>query len=95
MRTPIITEEDKKREPLAFPTMGEEDLEIAMEYGCKETLEPGQSVFEPGDRPLDFYVVLSGAVDIVDTSGDQERLVTTHGAGHFIGDVNVFTGRPA
>ena len=44
---------------------------------------------------MDCFVVVSGNVDVIDTSGDTERLLVIHGPGAIIGDLNAFAGRPA
>jgi CRP-like cAMP-binding protein len=44
---------------------------------------------------MDFFVVVSGAVDIIDTSGDKDRLIVIHGPGAINGNIHAFAGRPA
>jgi thioredoxin reductase (NADPH) len=52
-------------------------------------------LFAEGERGFDFYVILSGAVEIVETSSGAEQVVTVHGPGEFTGDVDTLTGRGA
>ena len=40
----------------------------------------------------DFFVVVSGAVDIVLHADGEERVITRHGAGRFLGELNMLTG---
>lgn len=84
-----------QREETAFPTLNSEEMAVARNCGKAETFEAGQSLFEAGQRPVDSFVVVSGEVDIIDTSDVDERLLVTHGPGAIIADVNPFAGRPA
>src|SRR5262249_55450484 len=40
----------------------------------------------------DFFVVLSGRVDIVVGAAPEERLIVSHGPGRFLGELNLLTG---
>jgi thioredoxin reductase (NADPH) len=55
---------------------------------------PGEVIFEQGERDASFFVVLSGAVDVIDRQPDGDRYFTQCQAGTFIGDVSMFTGEP-
>ena len=82
---------------LAFPTL--EPDQVAELARCSEAplqrYEDGQTLIEAGDRDFDFHVVKSGAIEIVDVSGDEPRVVAVHGPGGFTGDVSHLTGNPA
>src|SRR3954470_12161761 len=58
------------------------------------SFSPGETLFEQGQRDTPFYVVLSGAVDIIDRQPDGDRYFTQCQAGTFIGDISMFTGEP-
>jgi thioredoxin reductase (NADPH) len=58
-------------------------------------MQHGQMLVEQGDRNVPFFVVVSGEVEIVRPSGGVETLITVHGPGHFTGEVNALSGRPA
>lgn len=95
MKTPLITTEVAGRDKIAFPTLNAEEMTAAREYGKAEIYEANQSIYEAGQYPVDSLVVVSGSVDIIDTSGDEERLLVTHGPGSIIGDIHTFAGRAA
>jgi thioredoxin reductase (NADPH) len=95
MKKPLLSVADMQRDVTAFPTLNAEEIAAARECGKTESCEAGRSLVEPGQRPVDSFVVVSGAVDIVDTSGDEERLLVTHGPGAIISDINALAGRPA
>ena len=93
--TPSISPADIAREPDAFPLLTGEDLALARSCGTIERRPAGDSLFVPGDRHVDFFIILSGQIEILDTSGGSERLVVIHGPGAIIGDINLFVERPA
>lgn len=55
----------------------------------------GEILIAEGDRDFCFFLVLSGAIEILEHSSDRERVVTVHTAGQFTGDVDMLTGRAA
>src|SRR5690242_10435181 len=60
--------------------------------GVPRRIERGEVLYREGDAAYDFFVVLSGAVEIVTGVGDHERIITRHGAGRFLGELNLLTG---
>ncbi len=56
-------------------------------------VEPGEILFRPGDTEVPFFVVLSGRMEIVQPDLTGERLVTTHGAGSFTGELSSISGQ--
>ena len=82
---------------VAFPTLDE--AQIRQLAGCTHA-EPklfrdGQTLFAVGDRNMNFFVVKSGEVEIVDYSGDAPKTITVHRPGEFTGDISHLTGLPA
>jgi thioredoxin reductase (NADPH) len=55
----------------------------------------GEKLFEAGQCDCNFYVVKTGAVEIVDDAGDEQKVVATLGPGEFTGEVAQLTGGPA
>jgi thioredoxin reductase (NADPH) len=58
-------------------------------------IAPGDVLFQEGDRWFSFYVVLGGAVEIVEQSRGTPREVTVHEPGEFTGDVDALSARAA
>jgi thioredoxin reductase (NADPH) len=54
---------------------------------------PANTSTGEGDASHDFFVVVSGAVEIVVDADGEERPVATHGPGHFLGELNLLTGQ--
>ena len=55
----------------------------------------GQLLFDEGDREIDFFVVLSGAVEIRQYDGRRVPAGRPAGPGEFIGDPATLSGRAA
>ncbi|HET6232129.1 MAG TPA: FAD-dependent oxidoreductase [Longimicrobiaceae bacterium] len=78
---------------IAFPKLSERQIAQLLPVGCVHPVARGQVLWKEGDRGFGFYVVLSGRVEILDSSGDEPRRVVVHEPGEFTGDVDVLTGR--
>jgi thioredoxin reductase (NADPH) len=82
---------------IAFPTLDEAQISRLADCAaaaCK-SYGDGQTLFAVGDRDFKFFVVKSGEVEIVDSSGDGPRRLTAHRKGQFTGDVSHLTGTAA
>src|SRR5579872_5667203 len=82
---------------IAFPTLDE--TQIGQLARCTDAApklySDGQTLFRAGDRNMNFFIVKSGEVEIVDYSGDEPKTLTSHGPGQFTGDISLVTGLPA
>lgn len=77
----------------ASPTLDAEALRELAPFGQERAVEVGDVLFRAGDESYDFLVVLEGAVDIIRPDVEGETLITTHGAGRFLGELNMLTGQ--
>ncbi|HEX6392501.1 MAG TPA: FAD-dependent oxidoreductase [Acidimicrobiales bacterium] len=75
-----------------IPTFDESEIAFLEPLGTRRTVQPGEYLYRTGDTGYDFYVVLSGRIEIVLTTDGEERLITTHGPGRFLGELNLLTG---
>src|SRR5439155_7908746 len=55
----------------------------------------GETLFSVGKRNINFCIVKSGEIEIVDHSGDQPKTLVVHEPGQFTGDISHLTGMPA
>ena len=82
---------------VAFPSLDE--TQIGQLARCTDAapkwFRDGQVLFAVGQRNMNFFVVKSGEVEIVDRSGDEPKTVTIHRPGEFTGDISHLTGLPA
>ena len=81
-------------DPTLFPRLTGAQIEQLAERAETVSFSPGEVLFEQGERDASFYVVLSGAVDIIDRQPDGDQYFTQCQAGTFIGDISMFTGEP-
>jgi thioredoxin reductase (NADPH) len=82
-------------ETVAFPTLGPRELSSLTERGHRRDVRAGEKLFTAGDRTFCFYVVLHGAIEILDPTSQPPRTIVVHRAGQFTGDVDMLTGRVA
>jgi thioredoxin reductase (NADPH) len=78
-----------------FPKLTEEQLNRVRPLGRLRRVKEGEILFEPGDRNMPFFVLLSGSLDILQPGIHGERLVVTHEAGGFSGEIALISGRSA
>jgi thioredoxin reductase (NADPH) len=64
-------------------------------FGTERVIAAGEVLFRPGDSTYDFLVILEGEVEIVRVDRDGDHLVAVHGAGRFLGELNLLTGQRA
>ncbi|HEY1204560.1 MAG: FAD-dependent oxidoreductase [Bryobacteraceae bacterium] len=82
---------------VAFPILDETQIkELARCTDAAPRLfQDGQTLFAVGERNMNFFIVKSGEIEIVDRSGDELKTVTVHRQGEFTGDISHLTGLPA
>ncbi|MDQ3886589.1 MAG: Crp/Fnr family transcriptional regulator [Actinomycetota bacterium] len=77
------------------PRLTSEQLALLERYGSRLRLDRGQVLFRVGDPGYDFFAVLDGTIAIVKNIGrDGQRIVSAHGPGRFLGELNVLTEEP-
>ncbi|HET7434627.1 MAG TPA: FAD-dependent oxidoreductase [Thermoanaerobaculia bacterium] len=78
-----------------FPTLTPAQIARIAVHGQRRQVRPGEVLFDIGDGAVGFFVVVSGAVDMVRPTGSGEMLIVTHGPGSFGGESNMISGRPS
>jgi thioredoxin reductase (NADPH) len=78
----------------AFPRLSRAQIDALAPYGERRATKPGQVLFREGDAHCDFFVILDGKVAIVEDYGGDERLISVHGPGRFLGELNLLIGQP-
>jgi len=76
-----------------FPALTTAQIDRIRPGSKLRRVEPGDILFRPGDTEVPFFVVLSGSMEIVQPDLTGERLVTTHGAGEFTGELSMISGQ--
>ncbi|MEM8696460.1 MAG: FAD-dependent oxidoreductase [Pseudomonadota bacterium] len=81
------------REHQIFPKLSDEQLERAATYGEVEEPEAGAYLFRRGERGVDFFICLDGAIEIIATDQAGEDVITVHGPSQFTGELDLFNDR--
>ncbi len=85
----------KAEENTAFPRLSEAEIAELDKIGTRQRLRDGDVLFEAGEERCGFFVVLAGAIKVVDGSGDEVQIVSIHKPREFTGDVDVLGERRA
>lgn len=62
-------------------------------FGEERVVAIGDVLFRVGDPSYDFFVVLEGEVEITRPHDGADVVVAVHGAGRFLGELNLLTGQ--
>ena len=76
----------------AFPRLDDAELAVLDALGTRRAVDAGDYLYRQGDATYDFFVVVSGVVEILIDSDGEERVIARHGAGRFLGELNMLTG---
>ena len=77
-----------------FPKLPLEMIDRIKPYGRPDSFDGGAYLFRIGDRNVDFFLILEGAVDILESNGHRgHALVVTHEACEFTGELDHLSGR--
>jgi thioredoxin reductase (NADPH) len=80
---------------IAFPVLDRPDIEELARRGRERQVRTGETLFAEGSRDFSFFVVLDGAIEVVEHSRGTPHPVVTHQRGEFTGDVDMLSGRRA
>ena len=76
-----------------FPKLTPAQIDRISSVGHRRDVRAGEVLFEVGEQNTRFFVVLSGAIDVVRPIGDREEPVVVHGADEFTGEINMLSAR--
>jgi len=76
-----------------FPKLTAAQISRIANVGQRREVRAGEVLFDAGDQNTRFFVVLSGAVEVVRPVGDREEPVTLHQPGQFTGEINMLSAR--
>src|SRR5689334_12762496 len=77
----------------AFPTLTAAQIDRVRASARVRHVQPGDVLFEPNDIGVPFFVLLSGAMEIVQPTVDGERPIAAHTAGEFTGEITMISGQ--
>ena len=80
----------------AFPRLSDAQIAALDAQGQRRPIHPGDVLFSEGDRESDFFVILAGKVASVEGKATpEERVISVHGRGRFLGELSLLTGECA
>lgn len=83
-----------ERQAQTFPRLGDDQARRIAGYGTEQELAAGTLVFERGQRSVDFFLVLAGAIEIFDTDvHGAPNVFTVHRERQFTGEMDLFNDR--
>jgi thioredoxin reductase (NADPH) len=80
----------------AFPILPREQFKALADRSEPQDVAMGDILFTAGDESYDFILIESGEVEIVrvaTVAEPEEQVVARHGAGRFLGELNMLTGQ--
>jgi thioredoxin reductase (NADPH) len=81
------------REAQTFPRLNPEMMGRVAGYGSEEALPAGTALFERGERSVDFFVVVEGAIEMFDYDHHEPRVFATLAPRQFTGELDLFNDR--
>jgi thioredoxin reductase (NADPH) len=91
--TPIPEKSALDARTQAFPVLNKDQIDRIRSYGQIRQVKTGDILFEPNDTSVPFFVLLSGAMEIVQPTFEGERLIATHSPGEFTGEITMISGQ--
>ena len=79
-------------DPVAFPVLTDEQVSVVETFGMRRTTRTGEVLYREGDTAYDFYVVLSGEIDVTIAASGDDQSIARYGPGQFLGELSLLTG---
>jgi thioredoxin reductase (NADPH) len=78
----------------AFPVLTKAQIDRIRPLARPRAVSEGEILFEPGDMNVPFFVLISGAMEIVqpELATNQYREIAKHGPGEFTGEMTMISG---
>jgi thioredoxin reductase (NADPH) len=77
----------------AFPALTKAQIDRLRSAGKLRHVQPGDILFEPEDVGIPFFVLVSGNMEIVQSTLTGEREIAIHGPGEFTGEMTMISGQ--
>src|ERR1700736_6167795 len=78
-----------------FPTLAPSQIKRIEAHARRRAVARDEVLIDVGQKIVPFFVVISGEIHVLQSSGSTETLIVTHGPGQFSGEGNMITGRRA
>ncbi len=77
-----------------LPGLGQNALAKVSRHLRRESFAPGDVVIRQGDAAETFYVVVSGAAEVVQRVAEEDFVLAELGAGDYFGEIGILQNRP-
>jgi len=74
-----------------FPVLDDQLIDRIRPSGRVRPVARGEILFQPNDTDVPFFVLLSGAMEVVQPALGGEQLIATHGPGQFTGEISMIS----
>lgn len=92
--TPLDAADPLARAAQTFPRLPEEMIQRVSDYGAVEQIPAQTLLFERGQRTVDFFLVLTGCIDVFDVDERGRAVpITHHTRGQFTGELDLLNQR--
>ncbi len=82
------------REAQTFPQLSQEQVDRITGFGTVEDVPKGAFLFRRGERSVDFFVVIEGSVEILNSGTTHaDTTIHIHAARQFTGELDLFNSR--
>lgn len=93
-RSEIDPSDPYERSAQTFPVLSEAMVARMLPYGREEAVAKGVALYTRGERSVDFFVVLAGSIQVLDTDEHGvANIFTTHRERQFTGELDLFNDR--
>lgn len=79
----------------AFPRLSDAQVAMLAGGGARRVVCTGETLIRAGTCSDEFFVILSGAVAIIDDDAGERRVLRIHGPGRFLGELGLLEGQVA
>ena len=80
----------------AYPRLSDGQIEALQARGRRRPTSAGDVLIREGEEGYDFFVVFAGKVANYEAYRTRdERMISVHGPGRFLGELSLFTGQAA
>ncbi|WP_061297929.1 FAD-dependent oxidoreductase [Herbidospora cretacea] len=77
----------------AYPRLSDAQLQALAPHGERRRVHRDEVLYAEGLPCAEFFAVLAGKVATVEGFGDDGEVIGVHGAGRFLGELNMLTGQ--
>ncbi|GII94179.1 FAD-dependent oxidoreductase [Sinosporangium siamense] len=77
----------------AYPRLSDAQLQALAPHGERRRIRQDEILYAEGLPCTEFFAILAGEVATVEGFGTDDQVIGVHGAGRFLGELNVLTGQ--